>query len=219
MDEMHDIGLIIIRFVIFLFSLTLHEFGHAWTSELFGDPTGRYEGRVSLNPLVHIDPLGTVIIPLVGAYFGIPIIGWAKPVPVNPLLWREKVKANIVVSAAGPLANILIAAVSAGLWKVLSYTSPQMLFNDGSVTAIGVFLFSAITINVSLAVFNMIPIPPLDGSHIVSSVLSIISGTLADIYDQLRPYGLILLIILINFGPFNLVVGKITAFIYTLLLF
>src|SRR5437868_11110211 len=103
------IGDIILWFAVFLFSLSFHESAHAWTSSRFGDDTGRMLGRITLNPIHHIDPFGTIIFPLVGFIGGIPMFGWAKPVPVNPLLWREKTKANILTSAAGPISNLTLS--------------------------------------------------------------------------------------------------------------
>jgi Zn-dependent protease len=185
-----DIGLVILKFVVFIFSLTLHEFGHAWTSEKFGDPTGRYMGRITLNPIAHMDPVGTVLMPIIGAVTGIPVLGWAKPVPVNPLLWRDKVKANIAVSAAGPIANLIIAFSSILIFKSLNYWNPPLGSFEAPVYG---FLLMAIYINVGLAVFNMLPIPPLDGSHIFSSLISLVSPDMAESYETIRPFGMIIL--------------------------
>lgn len=202
-----NIGDIILYMVVFLFSLTLHEVGHAWTSEKFGDPTSRYLGRISLNPLVHIDPLGTIILPLIGAFTGAPVIGWAKPVPVNPLLWKDKVTANIVVSAAGPIANMLIAGVSLIILKILLMQQLLVFGSSGNrmtfvqaatpsyiLDPLGKMLCMFVILNISLAIFNLLPIPPLDGSHILSSILSIVSPSLMEAYEGLRPYGMMLLI-------------------------
>src|ERR1700755_2708068 len=104
-------GDIVMWFVVFLFSLSFHEASHAWTSERFGDDTGRLQGRITLNPLPHIDPLGTVLLPIMGLISGGMMFGWAKPVQTNPNLWREKTKANIMVSAAGPISNFILATV------------------------------------------------------------------------------------------------------------
>lgn len=203
---MPNIGDLILWYVVFVFSLTLHEVGHAWTSELFGDDTGRYEGRISLNPLVHMDTFGTVIFPIFGALTGLPLFGWAKPVPVNPLRWKDKVKANIAVSAAGPIANILIAIGAliiikvlimqnhivpgyGGFWGFVEAANPNTIF-----VPIAKMLCIAVTTNFALAIFNMLPIPPLDGSHIFSSILSVVSPEMMDSYDNLRNYGFFILI-------------------------
>src|SRR5207248_1693053 len=131
--------------------------------------------------------LWTVVFPLLGFLTGAPLFGMAKPVPVNSLNWRDKVKANIAVSAAGPIANVLIAIVALVVLKVLIYMQPDFgKYNEGVVS----ILYIAITTNVGLAVFNMIPIPPLDGSHILSSILSVVSPDLEDSYERLRPYGM-----------------------------
>src|SRR5688572_29926380 len=114
------IGDIILWFVVFLFSLSFHESAHAWTSERFGDDTGRHQGRITLNPIAHIDPIGTLVIPLMGFMSGgISMFGWAKPVETNPLLWRDKTKANIMVSAAGPISNFILATLALITIKVL----------------------------------------------------------------------------------------------------
>lgn len=205
-----DPGNFILSYVVFVFSLTLHEVGHAWTSEKFGDPTSRYLGRISLNPLVHMDPVGTVLLPLIGALTALPVIGWAKPVPVNPLLWRDKTIANIAVSAAGPIANMIIAIVSLSILKILLYQEFITFNLNGGFTeiliptnpspiyaAICKLLLFALIINIALAIFNLIPIPPLDGSHILSSVLSIASPSLMEMYESLRPYGFMILILFV----------------------
>jgi Zn-dependent protease len=196
-------GDIILSFVVFIFSLTLHEFGHAWTSEKFGDDTSRYLGRVSLNPIVHIDPIGTILFPLIGAITGTAVLGWAKPVPVDPLRWRNKTLANIAVSAAGPLANVLIFLVTLAIVKILvaqgifihtGYLSFIPADPSPVMEAIQKLLYFSIFINIGLAVFNMIPVPPLDGSHILSSVLSVTAPSFAEVYDNLTNYAPFLLV-------------------------
>jgi Zn-dependent protease len=210
-----NIGDIILGFVVFLFSLTLHELGHAWTSEKFGDPTGRYLGRISLDPTVHIDPIGTILFPLAGMIFGMPVFGWAKPVPVNPLNWKNKVKANIAVSAAGPAANVLILVVSIIIFKVLiGYGSDFLGVYEEPVFKL---LGKAIQVNVILAVFNMIPVPPLDGSHILSSILSVISPNMMESYESLRPYGFMILMALMITGAFGIIYSPVMNFVLMIL--
>ncbi|MFQ3639713.1 MAG: site-2 protease family protein, partial [Chloracidobacterium sp.] len=194
-----------------LFSLCVHEFAHAWTSERFGDDTGRYQGRITLDPRAHIDPIGSILFPLIGLLGGGFIFGWAKPVEVNPSRWKNKVIANIAVSAAGPLSNLLLALGAAVVIKLLivsggvgradalslftgrELTDPQALF--GLAEPLLIFLRMMIIINLLLAIFNMIPIPPLDGSHILSSILSVVSVPLMEAYESLRPYGFFIILI------------------------
>src|SRR6185295_8710961 len=114
-----QIGNLIIWFIVLLFSLSFHEAAHAWTSERFGDDTGRMQGRITLNPIAHIDPIGTILFPILSAIGGIPLLGWAKPVQTNPLLWRDKARANIAVSAAGPISNFILATVAFIVIKVV----------------------------------------------------------------------------------------------------
>src|SRR5205814_3143509 len=164
--------------IVLLFSLSFHEAAHAWTSERFGDDTGRIQGRITLNPLAHIDPIGTIVFPLLSATVGIPLLGWAKPVQTNPLLWREKTKANIMVSAAGPLSNFILAVVAYLIIKAL-LIGGVMKLNGGYYTLVmpmdgqpafiaplAVFLSVMLLLNVLLGVFNFIPVPPLDASHV-----------------------------------------------------
>lgn len=213
-----DIGNLILWFVVFLFSLTIHEASHAWTSERFGDSTGRYLGRVTLNPLPHIDPVGTILFPLAGHLLGgVVMFGWAKPVPVNPLLWREKTKANILTSAAGPASNLLFASVMIVVARILlgtgilvhsaravGLTDVLAAGDDASLLApVAKIVSIAIFLNISLGIFNLLPIPPLDGSHILQSLLPYEA---ANAYEQLRSFGFLLLFGLMFLGVFGAVI-------------
>jgi Zn-dependent protease len=207
-----NIGNLIIFFIVLLFSLSFHEAAHAWTSERFGDDTGRLQGRITLNPIPHIDPIGTILFPLLSSIGGIPLLGWAKPVQTNPLLWRDKTKANIMVSAAGPLSNFILATITFIIVKVLILSG--VLFLNGGyydlvkpapgqaafMAPLAVFLSVMLLLNVMLGVFNFIPVPPLDGSHILEELLP--SG-MAEAYYQIRPFGYILLYLLMFLGVFS----------------
>lgn len=161
---------------VFLFSLTVHEFAHAWTARMAGDMTAAYKGRLTLNPIAHIDLIGTIVLPGIALLSGFPLIGWAKPVPVNDLRFRKPIWL-VWVSIAGPLSNILMALIAAVLLKLgLNFA---MSLDPGEVNAGGLlnlrkfgsvlaaFGILFIQMNIVLAVFNMLPIPPLDGSKVL----------------------------------------------------
>ncbi len=166
----------------------MHEAAHAWAADRLGDSTARMLGRLSLNPAVHIDPIGTIVFPLIAMVSGLPLIGWAKPVPVNTAHlrpnWRQKF---MVVAAAGPASNLLLAALAAILLRVLA---PVSAGPDGTTAGIAPALETAVVVNVLLAVFNMVPVPPLDGGNVLSGLLT---GPMADVFDRLRPYGFLIL--------------------------
>jgi Zn-dependent protease len=174
-----DFAQIFITFSVLLFSLTVHEAAHAWSADWLGDATARMLGRVSLNPAVHVDPIGTILFPLIALVTSVPVLGWAKPVPVNILNlrgnWRQK---YMVIAAAGPASNVVLAVVAA---IVLRFVPIAPLVS---------VLETAVFINVLLAVFNMVPVPPLDGGNVLAGVLR---GPVADTFDRLRPYGFLIL--------------------------
>jgi len=223
-------GDLILWFVVFLFSLSFHESAHAWTSERFGDDTGRLQGRISLNPLVHIDPFGTILFPLFGFLRGgFFFFGWAKPVQTNPLRWRNKDLANIAVSAAGPISNFILAAVAFGALKIMmasGYFAPPYVpggpfdvvvpvaEDPGMLLPIGTLVSLLLLTNISLAVFNLIPIPPLDGSHVLETLLP---EDLAKIYGRLGQFGWVLLILLSALGVFSAVIAPVRNLVLLLL--
>jgi Zn-dependent protease len=224
-----DIGFSIIWFVVFLFSLSFHEAAHAWTSEKFGDYTGRSQGRITLNPIAHIDPFGTILFPLISMITSIPLLGWAKPVETNPLLWRDKKKANISVSAAGPISNFILMTIAFIALKVMIVVGVITLNTEARniyeligaapgqpalMAPLATFLSVMLLLNLALGVFNLIPIPPLDGSHVVESLLPY---EMAQAYAQIRPYGFILLIALLYFGVLGVIFNPISIFILRLL--
>ena len=191
-----DIGQILLVFLVVLVSLTVHEAAHAWSADRLGDSTARALGRVSLNPLVHIDPIGTIAFPLIALVTGLPVLGWAKPVPVSPPNlrphWRQKF---MLIAAAGPASNLLLAVIGAGLFA-WGFASDVLL--------------RFIETNVLLAVFNMLPIPPLDGGTVLSGM---IGGQAADALDRLRPYGFLVLYLLMFSGLLFAIVEPPAAFL------
>jgi Zn-dependent protease len=226
------IGDLIFYFIAFILSLSVHESAHALTSYWFGDDTGRLQGRISLNPMAHIDPIGTILIPLMG-FLSVtqglpPMIGWAKPVETNPLRWRNKDLANISVSAAGPISNFLLAfailvamkimilsgMVAPGYIEPFTYIQPAPGQPDW-VLPVCTFLSLMLILNVALAIFNLIPIPPLDGSHVLETLLP---DSLKDVYDQIRPYSWIILLGLLWLGVFGFILGPVRRFVIVNLL-
>jgi Zn-dependent protease len=193
---------VFIAFIVLLFSLTVHEAAHALTADRLGDPTARLLGRVSLNPLVHVDPIGTVLFPLLALTTGAPVIGWAKPVPVNVRQLRHQRRDYMLVAAAGPASNLVLAFLAAVVLSVVPI-SPQTLDEANLSVPIATILSQAMRLNVLLAVFNMVPIPPLDGGNVLAGLLPYRYAT---VFDRIRPYGFLLLYALIFSGGFQYVV-------------
>ena len=195
--------------VVLLFSLSVHESAHAWTSNYFGDDLARLQGRISLNPAVHIDPIGTLLLPAVAFFTHGPVFGWAKPTPVNPLRWRDKRVANFWVSIAGVICNFIIAIVAGIIIRVL-FSFGVLVISGGelvpagtdSLIAIGAveLLWGFFSLNVILGIFNLVPIPPLDGSKVLQSILpsSFESG-----FEALERFGFMLLILAMFTGVFG----------------
>ncbi len=193
---------IFIALIVLLFSLTVHEMAHAWTADRLGDPTARLLGRVSLNPMVHADLIGTIVFPLVSLISGAMLIGWAKPVPVNLRYLRHPRRDYMLVAAAGPASNLVLALLSA-IVLALVPISPQTLGEPNVSVPIAALLSRLVQLNVLLAVFNMIPIPPLDGGNVLAGLLP---PNVAALFNRVRPYGFILLYALILSGGFEMLV-------------
>jgi len=187
-----DIPQILIAFGILIASLTFHEAAHAWTANKLGDPTARMLGRLSLNPAVHVDVVGTLVFPLIAMLTGFPLIGWAKPVPVDLRNLEHPRRDFAIVAIAGPISNLILAAAGAvvfTLWDANAASPTNELIATG--------LIRFVLLNVLLAVFNMIPIPPLDGGNVLMGILP---ESMAAIVDKLRPWGFVLLYVLMLSG-------------------
>lgn len=182
----------LIGYVTLVVLLTFHEFGHAWMASKCGDDTARSEGRVSLNPLVHIDPIGTVLMPLLMIFLprevGSLLLGWAKPVPVNLNNLRNPKLDDVLITMAGPWMNLLLAVVCIGVVKIGIITQTFGIIE---------FCYRAAIMNLGLFFFNLLPIPPLDGSRIMRVAV----GMSHETYAQLSQYSYIVIIVLIQWTP------------------
>ena len=155
---------IVVRAIVLLVTIPVHEAAHAWTADRLGDPTARYRGRLTQNPMAHFDPMGAVAMILTG-------IGWARPVPINPMNFEDSKKGMAVSAAAGPVSNLMLAAASLIVTKIILYVSYLAGFGTVASTLYTVF-YTMCTINISLAIFNLMPFPPFDGSRIFNYFLS-----------------------------------------------
>jgi Zn-dependent protease len=201
----------LMSYVVLLFSLSVHESAHAWTALKQGDPTARSLGRISLNPLVHVDVVGTVVLPLLMIFTGVPLLGWAKPTPVDPRRFRDLRRGQIVVSGAGPLSNLLLALLATAFLFVAVRVLPGPLREQPLV----VLLSMAVQLNVLLAVFNLVPLPPLDGSHVVEWALP--SGMGHRYMAAIAPFGGLLLLALVMTGALWIVLSPVHQAIVDLL--
>ena len=206
--------------VVLLLAISAHEAAHAWMSYKFGDDTARLLGRITLNPVAHTDPIGTLLIPIVGFIFGamgggrLPLIGWGKPTPVNPLRWRQKDLANVMVSIAGILANLLIAIIAFIIIKVLLVTGMYYSISDSLREPVTLFLEFLLTMNLSLAVFNLLPFPPLDGSKILETFLP---SSMQPVLETLERYSYLILMVMIYLGVTSAIITPVLRFVYSLL--
>ena len=204
---------VFIIFLVLLFSLTVHEAAHALTADRLGDPTARLLGRVSLNPAVHIDPVGTIVFPLIAIITNLPVLGWAKPVPVNVTRLRGHWKRKyMLIAAAGPASNLVLAVIASILLHVIPVSGRLA---EAALGPLGAVLREAVYLNVLLAVFNMVPVPPLDGGNVLAGVLR---GPVADMYDRLRPYGFIILYGLMFTGILTMIILPPAQFLLSWLL-
>lgn len=186
---MNKVFNIVVQFAAVLFAISVHESAHAWSADKCGDPTARLQGRISLNPIAHIDLFGTIIFPILLAVMGAPVFGWAKPVMVNPANFRNRRRDNMIVSAAGPVSNILVAL--AVIVLLMLFFQPLMAAASPSVTLLLRIATYLLLINIFLAVFNLIPVPPLDGSGILEGMLR---GEALRWFERIKPYGFFILV-------------------------
>ena len=202
-----DLANFLIVFAILIVSLTIHEAAHAFTAERLGDSTARTLGRVSLNPIVHIDPIGTVLMPVLSMFSPIPLLGWAKPVPVNMSRLRHPRRDFMIIAAAGPVSNVLQAVVLALLYRAV--------YEPFAFDVMARILRFAVEMNLRLAFFNLIPIPPLDGGNVLAGL---VPENAARILDQVRQFGFIALYALMLTGTLHDLIETPTSYFSRLLL-
>jgi Zn-dependent protease len=213
---------LIIYLIVWIFAVSAHEAAHAWTSWKFGDDTAYRLGRVTLNPVPHIDPIGTLLLPILGFFisyssaFNFPLIAWGKPTPVNPLLWRNKDTANVCVSIAGIVVNLLIAIIASILIKLM--ISQQIItpenFQVGMISIFFNFLYTMVLMNVGLAIFNLLPFPPLDGSKVLQTFLP---RSFEPVFELLETYGFLILLVLLQLGVIRAIVVPLNQLVLSLL--
>lgn len=208
---------LMLSLLVMVFSLTVHECAHALVAYRLGDDTAARQGRLSLSPITHIDPIGTLLVPTLSLYFGgIGFIGWARPVPVTPSRFSRKVSMRTgmaLVAVAGPLSNLLLAILSLAIYTIGDHTGAFLRDGQGQLTAIGVLLGHMFRLNIALTIFNLLPIPPLDGSRLLPRSFD-------GLLERIAPVSFVLLIALINApsvrfyifdAPYGFVAGALEA--------
>src|SRR5580704_9843671 len=216
---------ILFQLIVFLFAISIHESAHAWMANRCGDPTARMLGRISLNPIRHIDPVGTVLLPLIALVTHFPMLGWAKPTPVDPRNFKNLVWDDILTTLAGPASNFIVATSAAILLAAIALVAPGgrpavgsvlngLIFSDSLLVPVSLFLYELMAINIVLGVFNLIPVPPLDGSHVLRHFLP---PNALRIYDTLGMFALMALVFLGGGLLGRLIFPVIGVFNYVLL--
>jgi Zn-dependent protease len=193
-----DVVRIGLMLAVLVSSLTVHEAAHAWAADQLGDPTARRLGRLTLNPIAHIDPIGTLLFPILAATTGLPLIGWARPVPVDMRNLAAPRRDFALVAAAGPASNLVMAVAGAVLVAILD--------PGGTLRPVVVLLLGFVSLNVLLALFNMLPVPPLDGGNVL---IGLLPEPAARAVERLRPYGILVLYGLMLSGLLWTLVGPL----------
>ncbi len=193
---------ILFQLIVFLFAISFHESAHAWMANRCGDPTARMLGRISLNPIRHIDPVGTILLPAIALFTGLKVIGWAKPTPVDPRNFQNPVLDDILTAVAGPVSNFVVATGAAIVLGAIALVAPGgrpivreivtgLVLSNSLLVPLSLLLYELMRINIFLGVFNLIPVPPLDGSHVLRHFLS---ESVRRVYDMVGIFGLIVLV-------------------------
>jgi len=219
-DLANFISHLVIYMVVLLLAISCHEAGHAWMSYKFGDDTAYLQGRVTINPVAHTDPIGTLLIPIIsfvlgafgGALGSIPLIGWGKPTPVNPRKWTNYKWGNVMVSVAGVLANLILLIIGIIAAKIMLTQGFALAdFFGQSTNPLAILVGNLMLLNLSLFVFNLLPFPPLDGSKILQTFMP---ESAEPIFNLLEQFGFLILMFLIYIGVFRFI---LRPFLYGLL--
>ena len=179
-----------------LFAITIHEVAHGWTANKLGDGTARMLGRLSLNPIKHIDPIGTILVPIILLLVSPIVFGWAKPVPVDMRNFKNPRRDMAIVAIAGPLSNIFMAI----FWVAFLYITQAIITDPAIAKGVQSMAIAGIFINIVLFAFNLIPIPPLDGGRVLSGL---VPPQISDLLDKIEPYGFFIVIGLVYLGAFR----------------
>jgi Zn-dependent protease len=213
MDFSDTIRQIIISAPPILAAIIFHEVSHGFVANKLGDPTAKFMGRLTLNPIAHIDPVGTVILPALLMLTGSPVFGWAKPVPINPANFKDPKRDMAISAAAGPITNVMLAILSLLILKFLS-ASVAVFLPQTFILPLTMMFRQSILINVVLAAFNLLPIPPLDGGRVL---IGLLPHKQAVAYSRIEPYGFFIVIILLMTGIAGALINPFINLIFALL--